>query len=219
MDGVLAAALAGLVAGIAVAMPLGAIGVLLVHEGMTGGWRTAAAGATGVALVDLAYCALAVLAGTGLSRALAGWDRAIHLTGALLLVAVAGRGLLALRRERPQQRSQQRSREPEGDSVRPAAGSDRAWRVGARFVGLTAVNPLTAVYFVALAAGLGRALDGWPAASAFVLAVFAASWAWQLTLAGFGALAGARLPARTRQVTGVVGYVVVLGYAAHLALT
>ena len=94
-----------------------------------------------------------------------------------------------------------------------------AWRTGARFAGLTAVNPLTAVYFVALAAGLGHALEGAHRAGAFVLAVFAASLAWQLTLAGFGAMAGARLPAGARTVTGVIGYLVVLAYAARLALT
>ena len=94
-----------------------------------------------------------------------------------------------------------------------------AWRVGARFAGLTAVNPLTAVYFVALAAGLGQALTGWERAGAFVLAVFAASLAWQLALATFGAVAGARLPPGARQVTGAIGYVVVLGYAARLALS
>ena len=52
---------------------------------------------------------------------------------------------------------------------------------------LTAVNPLTAVYFVVLTAGLGDAVTGWPAGARF---------------------AG-----------GVVGYLVVLGYAGRLALT
>jgi threonine/homoserine/homoserine lactone efflux protein len=211
MDDLLGAALAGLVAGIAVAMPLGAIGVLLVHEGMSAGWRPAAAGATGVALVDLTYAALAVAAGTSLSRALAGWERTIHLAGAALLVLIAVRGLLTTIRS---------SAAPGDDAAAEASllAEPRPWAVLGRFVGLTAINPLTAVYFVALAAGLGTALAGWARACVFVAAVFVASWAWQLTLAIFGTLAGARLPARARQATGLAGYLVVLGYAVHLAI-
>lgn len=207
----LAAALAGLIAGIAVAMPLGAIGVLLVNQAMSAGWRPAAAGATGVALVDCGYATIAVAAGASLSNALNGWERAIHITGAVLLVLIAGRGLADATRVRAV-----RSRTA-GPALAELPAS--AWRVGARFAGLTALNPLTAVYFVALAAGLGHALDGAGRAGAFVLAVFAASWAWQLALASFGAFAGSRLPPATRRITGVAGYVVVLGYAARLALT
>ncbi|MFI7588387.1 LysE family transporter [Spongisporangium articulatum] len=202
------ALLAGLVAGLAVAMPLGAIGVLLLHEGMNRGWRPAAGGATGVALVDLTYAGVAVLIGTAVSRALSGWEHPIHLVGAGVLVLIALRGLLAdLRRP-----------EAPGDDGSPALVTGSPWRVMARFVALTAINPLTAVYFVALAAGLGDTLATREAGVAFVLAVFVASLAWQLTLAGFGALAGARLPAGARRATGVAGHLVVLAYAARLAL-
>ena len=43
---------AGALAGLGVALPLGAVGVLIVQEGIAGGWRPASAAATGVALVD-----------------------------------------------------------------------------------------------------------------------------------------------------------------------
>ena len=88
-----------------------------------------------------------------------------------------------------------------------------------RFVALTAVNPLTAVYFVVLTAGLGDTVAGASAGTRFALGVFLASWAWQLVLATVGALAGARLPGWARTATGVVGYLVVLGYAVRLALS
>src|SRR3954454_1644754 len=97
MDGVSGAALAGVVAGAAVALPLGAIGVLLVQEAVTVGRRTAAAGALGVGLVDTVYSAVAVLAGSSVSRALAGHERVVQLTGALMLTAVAVKGLLGVR--------------------------------------------------------------------------------------------------------------------------
>src|SRR3954451_22980481 len=131
---------AGALAGLGVALPLGAVGVLVVQGGITGGWRPAAAAGTGVALVDGAYAALAVAAGTGVAGALAGRERLVQVAGAVVLVAVAVRGLLALRRPV----------EPSG----AAGGSVPHRRVLLRFVALTAINPTTAVYFVVLTAGL-----------------------------------------------------------------
>ncbi len=194
--------LAGAVAGIGVALPLGAIGVLIVGEGLYRGWRPAAAAATGVALVDLVYAGLAVAAGTAVTAAVGGRTAAIRLVGAAVLVVVAVHGLRGLRR-------------PAASAPSEVPGH----HVLLRFVGLTAINPLTAVYFVVLTAGLGDAVSGWSAGARFTAGVFLASWAWQLVLASAGALAGARLPDWARTATGAVGYLVVLGYAVRLALS
>ena len=129
---------AGALAGLGVALPLGAIGVLIVQEGISGGWRPAFAAGTGVALVDGAYAALAVAAGAAVTGVLTGRERAVQLVGAVVLVAVAVRGLLALRRP-----------------AEPGAAVPHS-RVLRRFVGLTAINPTTAVYFVVLTTGLRR---------------------------------------------------------------
>ncbi len=203
------ALLAGALAGLGVALPLGAIGVLLLQEGVAHGWRPAAAGATGVAVVDLAYAAVAVAAGTAIAQALAGHERAVGQVGAVVLLAVAGRGLWGVLRTR---RTGQDSAAPPG----PAGPAPSAGRVLLRFVALTAINPLTAVYFVVLTAGLGARLAGAEARAGFVAGVFAASLAWQLVLAGAGALAGTRLPAALRTATSVAGYLIVLGYAVRL---
>jgi threonine/homoserine/homoserine lactone efflux protein len=48
------ALLAGALAGLGVALPLGAIGVLLLHEGLANGWRPAAAVAVAAGDGDLA---------------------------------------------------------------------------------------------------------------------------------------------------------------------
>jgi arginine exporter protein ArgO len=202
---VLTALGAGALAGLGVALPLGAIGVLIVQEGITGGWRPAAAAGTGVALVDGAYAALAVAAGTTVTGALAGRERAVQVVGAIVLLAVAARGLARLRRIAP---------------LRPAEAADAVpqGRVLRRFVALTAVNPMTAAYFVVLTAGLGRVVSGGAAGAAFAVGVLFASCAWQLTLAALAALAGARLPPGLRVATSVAGYLLVLGYAARLAV-
>jgi arginine exporter protein ArgO len=198
VDGAL---LAGVVAGLGVAMPLGAIGVLLVQEGILRGWRPAAAGATGVALVDLGYAASAVAAGTLVSDALEGHERPVRRVGAVVLLLVAARGLLALRR-------------PAADA---AAAEAPGHHVLGRFVALTLVNPMTAVYFVVLTAGLGAQVTGVRRGAAFAAGVFAASLAWQLVLAAAGALAGQRLPGWARTATSAAGYLLVTGYAVILA--
>jgi arginine exporter protein ArgO len=212
-----AAVTAGVLAGLAIAVPLGAIGVLILQEGLTGGWRPAAAAATGVALVDFGYATVAAAAGTGVTALLAGRARVVQLVGAVVLLAVAARGLITLRRAAgPAPETWPVGGEPRGpDAGRAGAPVGRVLR---RFVAMTAVNPLTAIYFVVLAAGLGATVAGWRAGSAFVVGVFVGSWAWQLVLAGIGTFAGARLPRWARTGTSVAGYLIVIGYALRLAV-
>jgi arginine exporter protein ArgO len=217
------ALLAGVLAGFGIAMPLGAIGVLIVHEGLTRGWRSATAAATGTALVDLGYVGLALAAGATVTARLQGYTRAIQLVGATVLVAVVAHGLLALRRTAPPLGSG--APVTTGDLLpRPTQGSlptDAApapLRTLRRFLALTAINPLTAVYFVVLTAGLGDTVRGGRAAVAFAVGVFVASWSWQLLLATFGSLAGTRLTGAARTATSLAGYLLVFGYAVRLAV-
>ncbi|KGM15252.1 hypothetical protein N867_10520, partial [Actinotalea fermentans ATCC 43279 = JCM 9966 = DSM 3133] len=84
----------GALVGLGVAMPLGAIGVLLLQTGVRRGFRVAAAGGLGVATVDLVYAVVAVLAGAAVAGALAGHERPVRVASALVLGAVAATGVL-----------------------------------------------------------------------------------------------------------------------------
>jgi len=97
------------------------------------------------------------------------------------------------------------------------APDGRADRPYLRFVVLTAVNPLTVVAFTSVAAGMAARLDGLVARAAFVVGIGAASAAWQLCLAGAGALLGARVSDRVRTVLSAAGYGVVAALAIALA--
>jgi arginine exporter protein ArgO len=205
------ALIAGVVAGLGVALPLGPIGILILNEGLTRGWRRAAAAATGVALVDLGYATLAVAAGGAMAATLIRSTRTVQLAGAAMLLAVAVHGLFA----RPGSAS---GAAVTSDALSTDDVEDAVLRVLGRFAALTAVNPLTAVYFVVMATGLGTMVAGWRAAGAFMGGAFASSLAWQLILAGIGAFTGARLPGWARTGIGVVGNLLVLGYAARLAV-
>jgi threonine/homoserine/homoserine lactone efflux protein len=193
---------AGLVAGWGVAIPLGAIGVMVVDLGMRGGFRPAAAAAAGVATADFLYAAVAAAAGAAVANVLAPHEHALRLLSAAVLAVVALLGLLALRQPTA--------------SRDPAPVPDR--RVYARFVTLTSINPTTVAYFAALIAGL-PAVASAPASAkvVFVLAAGAASLSWQLVLAGSGAALHHRLPPSARIWTAVAGNALVLALAIRMA--
>src|SRR5829696_4694774 len=89
---------AGLLAGWGVAIPLGAIGVMVVDAGMRGGLRPAAAAAAGVATADLLYATLAASAGAAVAGVLEQHEDTLRLTAAAVLGIVAVLGLRSLRR-------------------------------------------------------------------------------------------------------------------------
>jgi arginine exporter protein ArgO len=197
---------AGVLAGLGIALPLGAIGVLIVREGVQRGLRAAVPAALAVACVDLAYAAVAVLLGVRVADALAGGERLIQLLGAAALTVVVVMGVRSTLRDARR-----------GTSVEAAAIPVPTTHVFARFVGLTAINPMTAVYFVALTTGLSDRLTG-AAGASFVVGVFVGSAAWQLVLALAGALAGGRMSPRFRVGVSLVGYGIVALYALRLAV-
>jgi len=193
---------AGIVAGLAVAIPLGAIGVLIVDLGVRGGFRPAFLAGLGTALADGLYATVAAVAGLAVGAWLAPAAHAIALVAAAALAAVAVHGLLALRRE---------------SAERPAPPADH--RLVARFLALTAVNPATAATFAGLILGLPAvAHASAPGKAAFVAGAFGASLAWQSTLAGGGALMRHGLPPSARTLTSLAGRLLVLALAARLAL-
>lgn len=194
--------LSGLLAGWGVAIPLGAIGVMVVDVGMRAGMRPAAAAAAGVATADFLYAAVAAAAGAAVAGMLEPHAHALRLGAAVVLALVGALGLRALRRR------------PDGDAGTPPGG-----RLYLRFVALTSINPLTVAYFAALIAGLPAVASAPVEAKiVFVAAAGLASLSWQLVLAGAGAALHRRLPASARLWTALAGNALVLGLALHMAL-
>ena len=194
------AVLAGVVAGYAIAIPVGAIAVLIIHIGMTGGLRAGLAAAAGAASADAIYVTLAVLAGYGISALVGPLIGPLRICGGLVLVAIGARGLYLAWR------------------ARHAAGPARAvtahavhGRTYLELLGLTLLNPATVVYFAALAVGLPF-LGGLGERFAFAAAAFLASLSWQVLLAGFGTALGRGAGHRLRQPTMLLGNVVVIGF-------
>ncbi|MET4637883.1 LysE family transporter [Mycetocola sp. 2940] len=194
--------LIGALAGLGVAMPLGAIGVLIIREGVVAGFRSAAAGAIAVGLVDTAYCVLAVTAGA-LAQS---WIDQLGAVPALISgVILVGLGVVGLSRV--------------NRTATTASGAARARSsigVFVRFAGLTAINPATLLYFLALAATLNSSLPLGGSIVPFVAGVSIASVGWQLGLVGVGAALGGRLQPSGQRRLSILGsgIVLALGVAA-----
>ncbi|MFD9724514.1 LysE family transporter [Streptomyces sp. NPDC059072] len=92
MTELLSPALGGAAAGLGVAMPMGAMSVLLLQEAMRHR-RTAIAAAAGIAAVDLAYAALATGLGPWVASHIAPVEAWVRLASALVLLAIAAHGL------------------------------------------------------------------------------------------------------------------------------
>ncbi|MBD3576686.1 MULTISPECIES: LysE family transporter [Streptomyces] len=99
MTELLSPALAGTVAGLGVAMPMGAMSVLLLQEAVRDR-RTAVAAASGVAAVDLGYAALATALGPWVASHVAPVEAWIRLAAAAVLLAIAAHGLTGAARIR-----------------------------------------------------------------------------------------------------------------------
>jgi threonine/homoserine/homoserine lactone efflux protein len=199
----IAAIAAGVSAGLAVAVPLGPIGVMIVDTGVRHGGRSAFAAGLGTATVDGLYATAAALFGAAIGSWLAPAQDTLRLLAAAVLGAVAVYGLLRLRRGH--------------SGAAEATAPPPAHHLFARFVALTAVNPATAITFAALMLGLPAVADGSAAERAiFVGGAFAASLAWQSVLAGSGALLGHRLPPSGRWWTSLAGNLIILALAIRL---
>jgi threonine/homoserine/homoserine lactone efflux protein len=206
-----AALLAGLLAGLAIATQMGPVSLLLVETAVASGPRRGVAAGMGVAAADLGFATAAAATGGAVSAALSSHKAEIRSGAALVLAAIALHGLLGLARER---------RHPgRADAAWVAARADAGGRAGAqfaRFLAITAANPLTIASFAAVTAALS--LHGLAAAAAFVGGVGAASAAWHLVLTLAAGHAGRWLTPAARRALAIGGRLAVLAIAANLAL-
>lgn len=195
---------AGLLAGVGLAAPLGAIGILLVREGMAWGFREASPAAAAVATMDAIYCILAVALGLAVAPIVASWGDWPGLIGGLVLVLLGGVGVFKA--------NNARSFSEDESTVQPRGRAGRFML----FAGLTAINPATLLYFVALLTGFGRSLGSFTGTAAFVAGVALASLMWQLGLVFVGQLFRGRITVAAQHRLSTAGFslVIVLGLAA-----
>lgn len=199
----------GLAAGYGIAIPVGAIAVLIVQTGIRCGFRCAGSAGAGAATADLLYAVVAVAGGVALSGAVASVQTPLRWGSTVLLAAIATHGLARAHRW-----------PVDTEDPMAASGAAGGWSVGTylRFLGLTMGSPLTIVYFAAVVVGAGAAgRVSALGAAAFVLGAFLASLSWQWGLAAVGSFARRGLPPGARRVLTTAGHLVVLAMAAVIA--
>jgi arginine exporter protein ArgO len=192
-----AAFLAGVAAGYGIAVPVGAIGVLIAGLSARTSLRVGAAAGLGAATADGVYALVAVLGGAAIAGLVAPIATPLRWVAAgVLLLLAAGTAWGAFKK-------------PAARETKPVS----AGRAYAGILGLTLLNPATVIYFAALVLGRGGSGGGaW-----FVVGAFLASASWQLLIAGGGSLVGRLLTGeRGRVITALVSSGVITILAIRL---
>lgn len=186
----------GLLFGLALAMPVGPIGLLCIRRSLDDGFAVGFATGLGAAVADAGYGAVAAFGLTAVSAFLLSWQSALGLAGGALLLWLG----LASWRQAP------------AAEVAAGGSAPRPLVALAQTVLLTAGNPQTILTFVALIGGIGIGVGeaGWERAAALVLGVFVGSAAWWLVLAGgvAGVLRGRLGRVRIRWINRAAGLVI-----------
>jgi threonine/homoserine/homoserine lactone efflux protein len=183
----------GMVAGYGIAIPVGAIAVLIIEAGLRRGFRLGFMAGAGAAAADFLYATLAAVAGG-------------MLAAALVLFGLGGYGLWQARRA-----AQSKEAKP---TVNHGYG-----RTFGQFLGLTLLNPMTVAYFSALILGMNTGMTVTTGERvAFVAGAGVASLSWQTLLAGVGSLGHRRLSPRIQMLSSVIGNLVVIGFGARILL-
>jgi arginine exporter protein ArgO len=197
----------GVIAGYGIAIPVGAIAILIVDMGLRRGFPSAFMAGAGAATADFLYALLAVIAGATLAALLAPYTAALQIASAIVLLALGAYGLRQALRIDPSQ--------PAGDGSQEDAPP---WRIYLRFLGLTLLNPLTIAYFGALILGRDAAAVTSRSRLFFVLGAALASLSWQTLLAALGSLANRRLSPRFQRAASFAGNLIVMALGLRILI-
>ena len=185
----------GLIAGYGIAIPVGAIAILIVSMGMRCGLKIGLAAGAGAATADIFYALVAAITGTALIAVLKPFSFGLQVLSGTLLVGMGLWGLWTGIKG--------------GKKDNQDAEICTAVKMYFQFIGLTIINPLTIVYFAALILGLGDASFNLTSGILFVLGVGVATLSWQSLLAYLGAVSGHQLSEKFQLYAIIVGNLVV----------
>ncbi len=163
--------LVGFFAGLALAIPLGPMAILLITTTIQKGRRTGFFGALAMSSVDFSYALVVFALGSLVVSSLSEWLLTLRIAGSVLLLIVAIRISL-------------NARKPLAEINAEAQGKTKtAILTYITFFGLTVINPATAFYFVGITpsvSAISSTISG--GALIFGLGVFIGSVIWQMTL-------------------------------------
>jgi threonine/homoserine/homoserine lactone efflux protein len=181
--------LRGFLIGLAIAAPVGPIGLLCIRRTLDEGRAAGFVSGLGAATADALYGSIAAFGLTAISGVLIASQAWLRLLGGLFLGYLGVRTFLAPVSQKPAE----------------TRGSGLAGAYASTFV-LTLTNPMTILSFAGIFAGLGVAPGGYSQAGLLVLGVFTGSTTWWLGLSvAFGLLQKRIVPAALRWVNRLAG--------------
>jgi threonine/homoserine/homoserine lactone efflux protein len=195
----IAALLKGLAVGLAIAAPVGPIGLLCIRRTLSDGRRYGLAAGLGAATADACYGVVAGFGLTFLSRFLVAQQFWLTLGGGVFLCYLGARTALA----RPPAR---------------AAATDPGRLRGAFFstLLLTLANPMTIMSFIAVFAGLGLGTrPAYGLAAALVAGIFLGSALWWVLLSSATSLLRSRLSANWLRGVNWVSAALLVAFGLH----
>lgn len=202
--------LKGVGVGVAVAAPVGPIGLLCIKRTLAEGRASGMASGLGAASADAVY-GFMVAAGLAATGVLVSYAEPMELFGGMLIAILGALSIRAFLTGAEADAKPADTKRPSG--LIPAFATTFA---------LTISNPMTILAFVALVAGIGASAAASPwAAYMLVLGVFAGSALWWLFLVAVASKARSRItPGATRWLDLISGLVLLIwgGWIAWGAL-
>jgi threonine/homoserine/homoserine lactone efflux protein len=212
----------GLALGLAIAAPVGPIGVLCIRRTLAEGRLAGLVSGLGAATADAIYGFIAAFGLTFISSLLISYQDAIRLVGGLFLLYLGVRTLRAPVADPSGSDSAQTGSDTPQMATQPAAAQPTATEpIGGGLLGnyvstlaLTLTNPMTILSFAAVFAGLGVGVGSGDYASAaiLVLGVFLGSALWWLALSGAVSLLRRRVTPRGLRWVNRVSGLIILGF-------
>ncbi|MEY4639470.1 MAG: hypothetical protein RLY13_468 [Actinomycetota bacterium] len=200
--------IAGALAGLALAIPLGPMAILLISTTLKYGRGIGLFGALAMASVDFSYAALVFAFGNAVIGLLTDWVLPLRILGSAILVYVAVKIFLDARKS---------SNIENPDLTNAPASRGKTY---AKFFGLTVLNPATAFYFFGITpsvAALSQSTGSLSIAT-FAIGVFIGSVIWQVSLVFAAHLTKSFTDVRVQHRIQYAGAALILALAVGLLL-
>ena len=210
MNGLLTLVAIGFAAGLALAIPVGPMAIMLINTTVAKGWRHGVVGALAMATVDGLYAVSVFYIGGALANWLKVWSLWLSLGGSAILLFL---GIATLVKNLALFKTKD-------EDVTPTKPETSRRKTFATFFAATVVNPPTALYFLALAPSVSSiATDGNAFAGVvFAIGVFVGSIVWQESLAVAGLALRSITRGKLRAWIGALGGVLIIALAITMAL-
>ncbi|MFM7014134.1 MAG: LysE family translocator [Actinomycetota bacterium] len=191
----------GLIAGLALAIPLGPMAIMLLGVTVSKGWRHGVAAGAGMAIVDFSYALGVYFLGAVVLSVLGDWRWVLSVIGPLILIVI-GCVILIRNFKEIKDHHELKSKEFNSKSIIQTLGI---------FIAATAINPPTALYFLAItpavvSIGNHSAISGF----SFAFGVLIGSGVWQQVLALGGAGVRKLATPKIRAQIGIAGGTLVI---------